>query len=81
MASFAIIYKPQAVLSEILIIEADYYDINSGFFRFYKTNVDSMAPEEICSHSCDEISSCTIQFEYTEEEVLEQIEKYKGEVK
>lgn len=71
MATFAIIFKEKAVLEDLLVIKADYYDINSGFFRFYILDI------EIAAHSSDEISSCTIQNEYTEAEVLAQLDKFK----
>lgn len=71
MAQFAIIFKEESFLDDILVIKASHYDINNGFFRFYRGDI------EIASHSCDGISSCTIQYEYTEDEVLEQLERYK----
>jgi len=72
MSTFAIIFKEKAVLDNLILIDADYYEINNGFFRFYIGDEGV----EIASHSCDEISSCTIQHEYTEDEVLEQLNKY-----
>ena len=71
MNTYAITFREP---SGIIQLRAEYYLFDSGFFRFYEINDGTGGFEEFASLSAVDIVSVVRQNEYTEAEVIAQIE-------
>ena len=69
MACYAIVPKDKE--EEVLIVECDFVELNSGFFEFY--NELGGVPEVVKYYSSDMVESVNLQNEYTLEEKMEQM--------
>ena len=58
---------------EVISIEADFFEIRDGFFRFYLEIMQGTLDDSFAVYAVDVVHSCVEQNEYTEAELLAQI--------
>ena len=69
MNSYAIELKDGSVIQ----FDADFIEMQDGFFFFYKDNMSEASPEVIKYQSFDSVNHITLQKEYTPEKIEEQL--------
>ena len=78
MSYYAIVFKSDE--SDIVTVEAEMFEIKDGFIRFFRC-FDVGTLEMFSCYSADSVECCVLQNEYTEDQIIEQIENSQREDK
>jgi len=78
MSYYAIVFKSDE--SDIVTVEAEMFEIKDGFIRFFRL-LDVGTLEMFSCYSADSVESCVLQNEYTQDQIIEQIENSQREDK